>query len=77
MAKTFLNNFTSGEWSRLLGGRVDYERYNSACRKLENFIVMPYGGARFRPGFVLRVYDSSSASVTEPVHDAAHAGGAV
>jgi hypothetical protein len=58
MAKTFLNNFTSGEWTRQLGGRVDYERYNSACRKLENFIVLPYGGARFRPGLVMRRYVS-------------------
>jgi hypothetical protein len=71
----FLNNFTSGMWTRLVSARVDYERYNSACRKLVNFEVMPYGGARFRRGTVLRHYDSSRAVSTAPPALVASGGG--
>ena len=47
----FLNNFTSGEWTPLLDGRADLAQYDNACRTMENFRPMQYGGARFRTGF--------------------------
>lgn len=47
----FFNNFTAGEWTPKLDGRSDLQKYDSACRTLENFRVMEYGGAVMRPGF--------------------------
>jgi hypothetical protein len=54
-------NFTSGEMSPLLDGRVDIEVYSGGCKYLENFIVKPYGGAHRRPGtyYVNAVKDSA------------------
>jgi hypothetical protein len=49
-AHKFYNNFTAGEWTPLLDGRSDLEKYDAACRTLENFRVLPYGGVRFRAG---------------------------
>ncbi len=34
----------------VLDARVDASAYRNGCRKLENFIVRPYGGAFRRPG---------------------------
>ena len=45
-----LTNFTAGEISPRLLGRVDLARYANACRELTNFIVLPYGGVTRRPG---------------------------
>lgn len=47
----FFNNFTGGEWTPLLDGRSDLQKYDSSCRALENFRVMAHGGTRFRTGF--------------------------
>lgn len=47
----FYNNFSAGEWSPLLDARSDLEKYSSACKHLENFRVLPYGGVRYRNGF--------------------------
>lgn len=54
-------NFTAGELSPRLMGRVDLSRYFNGCRTLENFIVMPHGGIIARPGsrHVCEVKDSS------------------
>jgi len=46
----FLNTFSGGEWTPLLDGRSDLAKYDSSCRVLENMRILPYGGARFRPG---------------------------
>lgn len=46
----FFNNFTAGEWSPLLDGRSDLDKYDFACRTLENVRPLPYGGARMRAG---------------------------
>lgn len=46
----FHNNFTGGEWTPLLDGRSDLEKYDSACRTLENMRPLPYGGATMRAG---------------------------
>lgn len=43
-------NFTGGEWSELLEGRVDLEKYGNAARRMENFLIDPRGPAMFRPG---------------------------
>lgn len=54
MAKTtpIQTNFTAGEWSPKLDGRVDVSRYPNAVSIIENFIVEPFGGADRRPGSV-------------------------
>jgi hypothetical protein len=49
-AAPILTNFTAGEFSPRLRGRVDLEKYYNGCETLENFIIMPHGGATKRPG---------------------------
>lgn len=57
----FITNFTAGELSDLIKGRVDIQKYFNGVETLENFIPKPYGGAHRRPGsvFVSEVEDSS------------------
>lgn len=43
-------NFTSGELSPRLHGRVDIEQYRNGAKEITNFLVMPAGGATKRPG---------------------------
>jgi len=45
-----LNNFTRGELSPKLRGRVDFDGYFCGCEILKNFIIMPHGGVTRRPG---------------------------
>lgn len=45
-----LNSFNAGELSPKMLGRVDVSQYSKGCRKLENFLVTPYGAAERRPG---------------------------
>jgi hypothetical protein len=56
-----LTNFTAGEWSPEMAGRVDLSKYANACRTLENYFIRVHGGAQRRPGtyFVSEVKDSS------------------
>jgi len=51
-------SFNAGEVSPLIDARTSLEKYKSACRTLENFIIMPYGGVNRRPGteFVAEVF---------------------
>lgn len=49
-AVPILASFNGGELSPRLGGRVDFEKYASGCRTLENFILTTQGPARSRPG---------------------------
>lgn len=44
-------NFTGGELSPLLDGRVDVKKYFNSLYKMENFLIHPQGPASFRPGF--------------------------
>lgn len=44
------NNFTSGEISPLLYGRVDITRYKNGVASLENCLAYPHGGVYRRPG---------------------------
>ncbi|MEW5725320.1 MAG: ubiquitin-activating E1 FCCH domain-containing protein, partial [Thermodesulfobacteriota bacterium] len=50
-AVPIITNFTAGELSPRLEGRVDISKYANGCRQLENFIVHPHGGATRRSGF--------------------------
>jgi len=43
-------SFNCGEVSPLIDARTSLEKYKSACRTLENFIILPYGGVNRRPG---------------------------
>lgn len=59
-----LTNFTSGEFSPRLNGRVDIAKYYNAARTIENTVVWPHGGASRRLGtvFVAETKDSSNIS---------------
>jgi uncharacterized membrane protein YgcG len=43
-------NFTAGEFSPRLFGRVDLERYPNGARELMNVVIHPQGGAQRRTG---------------------------
>tara|TARA_R100000664_G_scaffold1959_1_gene5024 strand:+ start:1105 stop:3855 length:2751 start_codon:yes stop_codon:yes gene_type:complete len=55
-------NWTAGELSKDLFGRVDITKYQNGAETLENFIVQPHGGITRRPGtrFVKEVKTSSA-----------------
>jgi hypothetical protein len=55
-----VTNFTAGEISPRLEGRVDLAKYRDGCRIMNNMVPQVYGGARRRPGtrFVAEVKDS-------------------
>lgn len=57
--KPITTNFTSGEISPLMRGRVDLVKYANGVGYLENFIVRPHGAITRRPGsdFVGEVED--------------------
>ena len=52
MSKSFsiYTHFNTGEISDRLKGRVDLDKYKHGCETLENFQVLPEGGARRRGG---------------------------
>ena len=45
------NSFNAGEWSSLMDGRTDLEKYSKALKQMENCVIDPRGPAIFRPGF--------------------------
>lgn len=51
IATPAVTNFTAGEISPRLEGRVDLSKYFNGCRVLENFHVHPHGGITRRSGF--------------------------
>jgi hypothetical protein len=57
-------SFNSGELDPLMDARVNVEKYESGCRRLENFIIQPHGPASRRPGleFLGRQGDDEVAS---------------
>ncbi|MDD5348431.1 MAG: hypothetical protein PHT59_07450 [Candidatus Omnitrophica bacterium] len=63
-AYPIITNFTSGEASPRLDGRVDVSKYYNSCRTLQNMIVHPHGGAsrRFGTVYVAETKDSSKKS---------------
>lgn len=46
-----ITNFTAGELSPRLDGRVDLQKYANGCKTLENMIVQKHGPASRRGGF--------------------------
>ncbi|MGE4298323.1 MAG: hypothetical protein AB7E47_09875 [Desulfovibrionaceae bacterium] len=46
-----ITNFTAGEISPRLAGRIDLSKYFNGCRTLKNFHVHPHGGVTRRSGF--------------------------
>lgn len=46
-----ITNFSFGELSRTLSGRVDLAQYYSGCSHLKNFDIIPTGGIKRRVGF--------------------------
>lgn len=46
----FYPSFNAGEVSPMVDARTSLDKYRSACRTLENFVILPYGGAIRRPG---------------------------
>ena len=52
MARTTLalTSFVSGEFGNKLTGRTDFDKYNSAAKTMENFLVHPQGAATRRVG---------------------------
>lgn len=45
-----ISSFNAGEWAFSLFGRVDLQKYYSACETLENIVCKPHGPASERPG---------------------------
>ena len=43
-------NFTAGEVSPLLKGRVDIDRYPNGAEEIYNGLILPHGGVARRPG---------------------------
>jgi hypothetical protein len=66
MAKVqaIVTNFTGGELSPRLDGRVDITKFKNGLRLCENFVVLPHGGARKRSGTKFVVEQKSP---TDPV----------
>ena len=54
------NNFTAGEWSPRLDGRVDQAKYYNSAIIIENAIVHPHGGATKRGGSYFIAYAKHS-----------------
>ena len=57
-----LTSFVSGEFSAKLDGRTDFQKYNTSCKTLENFLVHPQGAATRRVGtqFIEEVKSSAA-----------------
>jgi len=62
----YLSNFTGGELSPRLKGRIDVEKYFNGCDTLLNMVPMPQGGATRRPG-TLFVSTALSQVVANPI----------
>lgn len=54
MANTYIakTNFTAGEWTEELAGRVDLPQFANAVKRLRNWLLLPRGGIQVRPGGV-------------------------
>jgi len=61
-ASPSFSNFTAGELSPRLDGRTELSKYFNGCKTLQNFLVVPQGGATRRPGteFIAEVKTSSA-----------------
>jgi len=70
MAKVspIIRSFNAGEFSPMMEGRTDLDRYPSSCRLLYNTVAAPQGPSicRSGTGFVARAYSSETKSVLIP-----------
>lgn len=62
------NNFSSGELSELLVGRVDLEEYQNGCQTISQFIPLKQGGVRFRNGTQLVVAIEQDTTVEDYIN---------
>ena len=62
--RVHLPAFTAGELSPKLHKREDVDSFGQGCKKLENYILMPYGGANVRPGLE---FISAGSDETNPI----------
>jgi hypothetical protein len=65
---SILTNFTAGEISPRIYGRVDLAKYQNGARELTNVVVLPQGGARRRGGTlnVSNIKDNNPNSILVP-----------
>ena len=66
--RALLSNFSGGELSPRVQGRVDIKRYASGCRELTNALVVPHGGAKKRPGTKFIVRQKSNSDTVQLVY---------
>lgn len=50
MPNALVTAFNAGELSPYMDSRSDVDKYRSGCRRLENMVVLPYGGVYRRAG---------------------------
>lgn len=72
LVPVLLTNFTSGELSPRLAGRVDVSKYFNGCQSLENFLAQPHGGVTRRSGmrYVADAASHEAAPLLVPYEDA-------
>lgn len=58
-----IRSFNAGEWSPLMAGRVDLDKYSASCRRMYNFLPTPQGAAVARNG---TAYVATAASNSAP-----------
>lgn len=56
-----ITNFTAGELSPRMKGRVDVAKYYNGVEAMQNFVVMPQGGATARPGTMFAALNQDQA----------------
>lgn len=63
-----IRSFNAGEWSPLMSGRADLEKFSASCRKMLNFLPTPQGTAILRSGtaFVVPAAYSDTMSALLP-----------
>jgi hypothetical protein len=61
-------NFTAGEWSPLMAGHIDLEKFSSSCARLRNLLVLKQGAVTRRGGtyFVKEVKNSAQNTLLIP-----------
>jgi hypothetical protein len=67
-ASPMQTNFTAGEWSPLMAGHIDLEKFSSSCASIENLLVLKQGAVTRRGGtyFVKEVKDSANNTLLIP-----------
>ena len=62
--RPIFNSFSTGEVSNRFSARTDISRFYNSCKELENFLILPVGGVKKRPGtlYVADTIDQLQAS---------------